>query len=126
MGERARREEDGAPAGWRSAALVWAATWFVRGLRATVRLRFHGEETIRSWERGGQRFLLAFWHRHLLLMRYAYRGPRMSVLVSRSRDGELIARVLERLGIATSRGSSSPTSTRAFTQPCAFEWTSRV
>lgn len=91
----------------RSAVLVLVATWFIRALRATVRLRFHGEETIRAWEHGDQRFLLAFWHRHLLLMRYAYRGRRMCVLVSRSRDGELIARVLARLGIGTSRGSSS-------------------
>jgi len=80
---------------------------FIRLLRRTVRLRFHNDETIRSWERGNQRFLLAFWHRHLLLMRYAYRGSRMSVLVSRSRDGELIARVLKHLGIRTSRGSSA-------------------
>ena len=89
------------------ALLAWTAAGFIRLLRASVRLRFHGEEAVRDWERRDQRFLLAFWHRHLLLMRYAYRGQRMTVLVSRSRDGELIARVLAHLGVATSRGSSS-------------------
>jgi lysophospholipid acyltransferase (LPLAT)-like uncharacterized protein len=40
-------------------------------------------------------------------MPYAYRGRRISVLVSQSRDGELIARTVARLGIDSSRGSSS-------------------
>jgi len=72
-----------------------------------VRLRYHGDERIREWERRGDHFILAFWHRHLLLMPYAYRGWRISVLVSQSRDGELIARTVARLGIDSSRGSSS-------------------
>ncbi|HSS48000.1 MAG TPA: hypothetical protein VLX28_03540, partial [Thermoanaerobaculia bacterium] len=50
------------------------AAWFIRMLRVTVRLRHHGDERIRQWEQGEQRFILAFWHRHLLLMPYAYRG----------------------------------------------------
>lgn len=87
--------------------LAWSGAAFIRLLRATVRMRFHGDATVRSFERDGRHFALAFWHRHLLLMRYAYRGPKMSVLVSRSRDGELIARVMQRLGISTSRGSTS-------------------
>ena len=72
-----------------------------------MRLRYHGDERIREWERRGDHFILAFWHRHLLLMPYAYRGWRISVLVSQSRDGELIARTVARLGIDSSRGSSS-------------------
>jgi hypothetical protein len=89
------------------ALLAFAGAQFVRLLRATVRLRFHGDAAIREWERAGRHFLLAFWHRHLLLMRYAYRGRKMCVLVSRSRDGELIARVMARLGVDSCRGSSS-------------------
>jgi lysophospholipid acyltransferase (LPLAT)-like uncharacterized protein len=40
-------------------------------------------------------------------MPYAYRGRGISVLVSRSRDGELIVGALRHLGISTARGSSS-------------------
>jgi lysophospholipid acyltransferase (LPLAT)-like uncharacterized protein len=58
-------------------------------------------------EASGEHFILAFWHRHLLLMPYAYRGRRISVLVSQSKDGELIARTVARFGIDASRGSSS-------------------
>jgi lysophospholipid acyltransferase (LPLAT)-like uncharacterized protein len=92
---------------WKVAAISLLAASFIRGLRATLRLRFHGEERIREWERTGTHFILAFWHRHLLLMPYAYRGKKISVLVSQSKDGELIARTVARLGIDSSRGSSS-------------------
>lgn len=98
------------PSRWgelRMAVLSTLAAGIIRTLRALVRMRFHGDETVRAWEKGDQRFLLAFWHRHMLLMRYAYRGKRMTVLSSLSRDGELSARTLGRLGIDTSRGSTS-------------------
>jgi len=89
------------------AFLSFVAAGFIRALRATVRLRHHGDERMRRWERDGSHFILAFWHRHLLLMPYAYKGRRISVLVSQSTDGELIARTVARLGIDSSRGSSS-------------------
>jgi lysophospholipid acyltransferase (LPLAT)-like uncharacterized protein len=91
----------------KTALISFLAASFIRGLRATVRIRFHGDERVREWERTGKHFILAFWHRHLLLMPYAYRGRRISVLVSQSRDGELIARTVAHLGIDSSRGSSS-------------------
>ena len=92
--------------GLRAAALSLGAAWLIRGLRASVRLRHHGDAAVRAWEERGERFILAFWHRHLLLMPYAYRGRRISVLISRSRDGELIARTVARFGIDAARGSS--------------------
>jgi lysophospholipid acyltransferase (LPLAT)-like uncharacterized protein len=92
---------------WSTAVVSFAAAGSIRALRATVRLRHHGDGPQREWERRDERFILAFWHRHLLLMPYAYRGRRISVLVSQSRDGELIARTVARLGIDSSRGSSS-------------------
>ncbi|HSM14997.1 MAG TPA: lysophospholipid acyltransferase family protein [Thermoanaerobaculia bacterium] len=103
----AAREDRSTTGGVRQALLSLLGAAVIRTLRATVRLRYHDDAEVRSWERDGRRFLLAFWHRHLLLMRYAYRGDRMTVLVSRSRDGELISRVMARLGVETSRGSSS-------------------
>ena len=66
----------------KTALISFLAANLIRGLRATVRLRFHGDERVRGWERTETRFILAFWHRHLLLMPYAYRGKRISVLVN--------------------------------------------
>jgi hypothetical protein len=52
-------------------------------------------------------FALAFWHgQQFALLRWA-RGRPMVALVSLSRDGELVAAALGRLGIAAARGSSS-------------------
>ncbi len=49
----------------------------------------------------------AFWHRSLLLAAYRFRGQGIAILISRSFDGELIARTVERLGFVAVRGSST-------------------
>jgi lysophospholipid acyltransferase (LPLAT)-like uncharacterized protein len=49
----------------------------------------------------------AFWHRCLLSCAYYFRGEKIAILISRSFDGELIARTVERLGFIAIRGSSS-------------------
>lgn len=101
------RIEPGRGGGARVALLSLLGAWTIRLLRATLRLRFHDDAEVRAREREGRNFILAFWHRHMLLMRYAYRGQRMNVLSSRSRDGEIMVGVLARLGIRASRGSTT-------------------
>jgi lysophospholipid acyltransferase (LPLAT)-like uncharacterized protein len=51
--------------------------------------------------------IYAFWHRCLLLCAWRFRNGRVHILISRSFDGELIARTVERLGFIPIRGSSS-------------------
>ena len=55
--------------------------------------------------------LWAFWHNRILMMPYLYvrlcPGRRMLMMVSRSRDGEFITRIMNRFGIDGARGSSS-------------------
>lgn len=94
-------------AGRRERLLGAAIAGLIRFLGATVRIHCHDEEQIRAWEKERRNFILAFWHRHLLMMRYAYRGDRMTVMMSRSRDGELMAQSMFRLGVSSVRGSSS-------------------
>jgi lysophospholipid acyltransferase (LPLAT)-like uncharacterized protein len=93
--------------GWRAALVAGVAAGLIRLLRATVRLSHHGDAEMRRMEREGERFLIAFWHRHILLMPYCYRGRRITVLVSQHRDGELIARTVAHFGIHSSRGSTT-------------------
>lgn len=83
------------------------AASFIRLLRATLRLHHHGDEAVRRREAGDQRFILAFWHRHLLLMPYGYRGHKVAVLQSLHRDGQRMAQVVKRFGIASVPGSST-------------------
>ncbi len=56
--------------------------------------------------RGG-RCLYALWHARLLPLVYTHRGHGVAVLVSRHRDGELITRIIGKLGYVTGRGSST-------------------
>lgn len=60
-----------------------------------------------EWERGGNNCVYAFWHCKQAFLLYAYRGRKLSILVSMSKDGEYIARVIKRAGMTTVRGSSS-------------------
>jgi lysophospholipid acyltransferase (LPLAT)-like uncharacterized protein len=55
----------------------------------------------------GRRCIFAFWHARLLALAFTHRGLGAAVLVSQHRDGELITRVLERLGFVVARGSST-------------------
>lgn len=49
----------------------------------------------------------AFWHRSLLSCAHRFRNRDIAILISRSFDGELIARTVEHLGFRAIRGSSS-------------------
>ena len=51
--------------------------------------------------------IFAFWHRSLLTCAHRFRNLDIAILISRSFDGELIARTVEHLGFKAIRGSSS-------------------
>lgn len=54
-----------------------------------------------------RRFILAIWHSRILLVSYLFKGWGGVALVSRSEDGEFIARVLQHQGQETIRGSTT-------------------
>lgn len=83
------------------------ATAIIKALASTMRLEFLHEEHVRPfWERD-ERFIAAFWHNRLLLMGFCYYGKEMKILISQHKDGELIARIIKRLGYDSIRGSST-------------------
>jgi lysophospholipid acyltransferase (LPLAT)-like uncharacterized protein len=51
--------------------------------------------------------VFAFWHRSLLACAHRFRGLDIAILISRSFDGEIIARTVELLGFTAIRGSST-------------------
>lgn len=57
--------------------------------------------------RSGERCLFALWHARLLPLVFTHRQQGAAVLISQHQDGELIARIVERLGYTTARGSST-------------------
>jgi lysophospholipid acyltransferase (LPLAT)-like uncharacterized protein len=84
------------------ASVGWLLAWALRALGATWRVRTSGRDTIGA---GG---LGATWHCNLLLGTVFFRDRGIAMCVSRSRDGDLIAAILRRIGYAEPpRGSSS-------------------
>lgn len=77
----------------------------IRALRATMRLEFVNCERFRGAASG--QVIFAFWHGRLLMMPYFYTGKGISILVSQSRDGELIARTVKGFGLDSVRGSTT-------------------
>ncbi len=75
--------------------------WF-----ATVRLRWSGGDPAAASPAARQGTIFVFWHQRLLCFVYTHRWRGGRVLVSQSRDGEIIARLLLGLGFAPVRGSS--------------------
>lgn len=78
---------------------------FLMLLRATLRIEHvNREQANEAWGKAGN-VIACFWHGRLLLMPFAVRRAKAKVLISRHRDGELIARVIRFFGLGTIRGS---------------------
>ena len=93
---------------WVQALLVRLVALYVNLVWATSRWEFRGLEHPEPYWRERRPLIGAFWHGRLLMMPKIWRGrTRLHMLISQSRDGELIARAVERLGIATIRGSTA-------------------
>lgn len=74
-------------------------------LLATCHIRRSGTEHIEPY-REGVPVVFTLWHGRLLPCTHAHRGEGIAALISQHRDGEYIARVVERWGFETVRGSS--------------------
>ena len=92
----------------------------LRLLGGTWRLRRVDTEEFDRRSAGGERCIYALWHCRMLPLIYAYRGLGVAALVSRSRDGELIAGVIERIGYVAARGSSSRGGQQGFSELVRF------
>jgi lysophospholipid acyltransferase (LPLAT)-like uncharacterized protein len=83
------------------------AALFIRALHATLRVRYINFEILESFHRSGGHYIIAFWHCHILMMLYCRFERPACVMISQHRDGELIARTIERFDVGTARGSST-------------------
>lgn len=76
---------------------------FLRGLHATLRVRHVNAEHIQQTPQ----YVVAFWHAHLLLMLHSRFVRPITVMSSRSRDGDLMVAVYALYGVESVRGSST-------------------
>jgi lysophospholipid acyltransferase (LPLAT)-like uncharacterized protein len=63
-----------------------------------------------------RKFIMAIWHSRIMLFSYFFKGLNGSILVSRSDDGEIIARILQAQGQETIRGSTRKGGLRAMSK----------
>jgi lysophospholipid acyltransferase (LPLAT)-like uncharacterized protein len=101
----------------KSRLLSWLGAGLIRLIGITVRVTIddpHGF-TPRHQTRGPM--LFAFWHNRLFLMPYLYKkyqpGRQLAALISASRDGGIIAEIIDRFGLRSVRGSTSRKGTEA-------------
>jgi lysophospholipid acyltransferase (LPLAT)-like uncharacterized protein len=86
---------------------------FIFWLGKTLRIKWVGEENLDSIRKNQGQVIYAFWHGRMLILSYSHRWQKIHVLISQHRDGELIARIIERLGFVSVRGSTTRGGTKA-------------
>ena len=79
----------------------------VNVLCKTLRITEINKNVINQLEKANKNYVLAFWHGSMLLPWYIHRGKKMIALISKSKDGDLLARVLKKWKYGVIRGSSS-------------------
>jgi lysophospholipid acyltransferase (LPLAT)-like uncharacterized protein len=92
------------------------ATPLIQLLGATYRWRIDGADHYDHVVQAGRQPIMAFWHGRILPATLFFRDRGIVVITSANFDGEWIARIIERFGYGTARGSSSRGGARALVQ----------
>jgi lysophospholipid acyltransferase (LPLAT)-like uncharacterized protein len=104
----------------RTRVLPPLAAALVRLLGMTLRMRITGRERLERLTAEGGPVIFAFWHNRLLLLPYFYRrffqGRKLVVMMSRSRDGQMVADYAGQFGVEAARGSTSKAGAFAYRQ----------
>jgi lysophospholipid acyltransferase (LPLAT)-like uncharacterized protein len=83
------------------------AALLIRAVGATLKYRDVNAPGVPNGHTIPGPVVFAFWHCSMLTCAHRFRNLGIAILISRSFDGELIARTVERLGFIAVRGSSS-------------------
>ncbi len=83
------------------------AAVLIRLIGAFLKIEYVGREHVKSYWDKQQYVILAAWHDQLLMIMQCYEGSGAKILISLSKDGELIARTVQRFRLQVVRGSSS-------------------
>ncbi len=93
------------------------AAHLVKLLAYTLQVRYEGLEPVQELIRADRRFILAFWHRRLVMMPLAYpfkrKGRGVAILASDSKDGERSTATWKWFGIHAVRGTAADDGAKA-------------
>jgi len=94
--------------------ITWANYLAISVIGPTLRYSISWEETPSPPDAIYEKQVIySFWHRAVFASAWLWRRIGIAVMVSRSFDGEYIARIIEKLGFVAVRGSSSRGGARA-------------
>jgi lysophospholipid acyltransferase (LPLAT)-like uncharacterized protein len=88
----------------------------INALGHTLRWRVEGLHHLAAIRAAGQQPVMAFWHGRILTATFYFRRRGIVVITSENFDGEWIARIIERFGYRTARGSTSHGARKAMLQ----------
>jgi lysophospholipid acyltransferase (LPLAT)-like uncharacterized protein len=97
------------------AAIAGLGVPVITALGSSLTWKVEGLEHLRL-EDNGRRPIMAFWHGRVLTATYYFRRRGIVVMISENFDGEWIARIIEKFGFRTSRGSTTRGGQRALLQ----------
>ena len=89
------------------AAIAGLGYPLINALGHTLRFRVEGMAHFDAIVRSGQQPVMAFWHGRILPATFFFRRRGIVVMTSENFDGEWIARIIERFGYGTARGSTT-------------------
>jgi lysophospholipid acyltransferase (LPLAT)-like uncharacterized protein len=90
--------------------------YLMLAITLTCRVKTHGKENVTGLKENNKPWIYSIWHDNVLICPWALRKQNGVVMVSDSKDGEIISRTVELFGNTTVRGSTSKNSTKATRQ----------
>jgi lysophospholipid acyltransferase (LPLAT)-like uncharacterized protein len=99
-----------------AAAIARAGYPLIAALGRTLRWRVEGLQHLDAITASGRQPVMAFWHGRILPATFYFRRRGIVVITSENFDGEWIARIIERFGYGTARGSTSRGGLKAMLQ----------
>lgn len=72
----------------------------------TVKYQIKNKDCIQSLNQKNQNYVLAFWHGTMLTPWYLHKESNFTAIVSQSKDGEILTRILKKWKYNVARGSS--------------------
>jgi len=98
------------------AAIAGLGYPLINALGHTLRWRVEGMHHLDAITASGRQPVMAFWHGRILPATFYFRDRGIVVITSENFDGEWIARIIERFGYGTARGSSTRGGRKAMVQ----------
>src|SRR5438105_398144 len=89
---------------------------FIKAIGALVRLEVEGWKNFEAIAEAKKVPIYCFWHDRIFLSTYFWQKRGIVVLTSKSKDGEYIARFIQRFGFGAIRGSSTRGGSKALVE----------